>query len=205
MIIFYAIFNRDFSNTSIESMPHIGLEKLEILRIQNTHTLKTIPSVYAFQVSHGGHELLSRGLHFCFASSVPFLYNKYIISVLLNNQTNGTAQNQMLDSVGGAHIRVRVCIYCIALLYICVMCVYVREWAKFYYWISSCIFSFWFTQNLRFAWLTHPFHCCAFKFPKRHDPYRHAQRVKYLAELHKKCMTKIKQDEQYTENIVSYR
>lgn len=32
-------------------MPHNGLEKLEVLRIQNTHTLKTIPSVYAFQVS----------------------------------------------------------------------------------------------------------------------------------------------------------
>lgn len=43
-------------------------------------------------------------------------------------------------------------------------------------------------QNLRVAWLTHSFHCCAFKFPQRHDPIRHAQRTKYLAELHKKCL-----------------
>lgn len=43
-------------------------------------------------------------------------------------------------------------------------------------------------QNLRVAWLTHSFHCCAFKFPQRHDPIRHAQRTKYLAELHKKCI-----------------
>lgn len=43
-------------------------------------------------------------------------------------------------------------------------------------------------KNLRVAWLTHSFHCCAFKFPQRHDPYRHAQRIKYLADLHKKCI-----------------
>lgn len=65
-------------------------------------------------------------------------------------------------------------------------------------------------QNLRYAWLTHPFHCCAFKFPQRHDPYRHAQRVKYLAELHKKCMnnelmtdTKVKHEERFNGNFVS--
>lgn len=51
LIKILVVFRRDLSNTSIESMPHSGLEKLEILRIQNTHTLKTIPSVYAFQVS----------------------------------------------------------------------------------------------------------------------------------------------------------
>lgn len=53
---------------------------------------------------------------------------------------------------------------------------------------TSNLFTLLFLQNLRFAWLTHPFHCCAFKFPQRHDPYRHAQRIKYLADLHKKCM-----------------
>ncbi|XP_031619803.1 lutropin-choriogonadotropic hormone receptor-like isoform X2 [Contarinia nasturtii] len=101
------IMQLDLSDTSIEAMPHYGLEKLEVLRIQNTHTLKTIPSVYAF-------------------------------------------------------------------------------------------------QNLRYAWLTHPFHCCAFKFPQRHDPYRHAQREKYLAELQKKCLnnelmvdTKVKHAENF--------
>lgn len=29
--------------------------------------------------------------------------------------------------------------------------------------------------NLKEAFLTHPFHCCAFKFPEQHDPMRHAQ------------------------------
>lgn len=119
MIIFYAILNRDFSNTSIEAMPHIGLEKLEILRIQNTHTLKTIPSVYAFQVSHGGHGLLIRGLtQFFFVSLLLFrFYTINIISLLLNNQTNGTAPNR-LDSIG---VHVRACTF------VHVMCVYVRE------------------------------------------------------------------------------
>ncbi|XP_055322099.1 thyrotropin receptor isoform X2 [Sitodiplosis mosellana] len=111
------VMELDLSNTSIESMPHNGLEKLEVLRIQNTHSLKTIPSVYAF-------------------------------------------------------------------------------------------------QNLRYAWLTHPFHCCAFKFPQRHDPQRHAQREKYLAELHKKCMnnelmmdTKVKHDGNFAnlESIETFR
>ena len=44
-------------------------------------------------------------------------------------------------------------------------------------------------QNLRVAWLTHPFHCCAFQFPSRHDPLRHAKRLQYLAELQKNCMS----------------
>lgn len=44
-------------------------------------------------------------------------------------------------------------------------------------------------QNLREAWLTHSFHCCAFKFPSRHDPIRHEQRQKYLAELKRTCIS----------------
>lgn len=41
---------RDLSKTSIEDLPTEGLQNLEILRIENTHTLKTIPSVYNFKV-----------------------------------------------------------------------------------------------------------------------------------------------------------
>lgn len=41
---------RDLSKTSLEALPTEGLENLEILRIENTHTLKTIPSVYNFKV-----------------------------------------------------------------------------------------------------------------------------------------------------------
>lgn len=42
---------RDLSGTSIESLPSVGLDKLEELRIQNTPSLKQIPSVYNFKVS----------------------------------------------------------------------------------------------------------------------------------------------------------
>lgn len=64
----------------------------------------------------------------------------------------------------------------------------------------SSLFSL---QNLRVAWLTHSFHCCAFKFPQRHDPYRHAQRIKYLADLHKKCLNEklISDTNSNTENV----
>lgn len=43
-------FYRDLSSTSIEQLPTEGLHDLEILRIQNTHSLRTIPSVYNFKV-----------------------------------------------------------------------------------------------------------------------------------------------------------
>lgn len=43
--------NRDLSNTAITSLPTKGLEKLEILRIEKTPSLKYIPSIYEFQVS----------------------------------------------------------------------------------------------------------------------------------------------------------
>lgn len=33
----------------------------------------------------------------------------------------------------------------------------------------SCLF-----QALKEAYLTHPFHCCAFKYPEQHDPKKHA-------------------------------
>ncbi|XP_059609436.1 lutropin-choriogonadotropic hormone receptor [Phlebotomus argentipes] len=80
----------DLSSTSLEVIPTDGLGGLEILRIQNTHSLKVIPSVYKF-------------------------------------------------------------------------------------------------KSLREAWLTHHFHCCAFKFPSRHDPQNHAKMQKHLSLLQKKC------------------
>lgn len=42
---------RDLSGTSIESLPSVGLDKLEELKIQHTESLKQIPSVYNFKVS----------------------------------------------------------------------------------------------------------------------------------------------------------
>ncbi|XP_068082589.1 follicle-stimulating hormone receptor isoform X2 [Anabrus simplex] len=80
----------DLSETAIIQLPTSGLETLEVLRIRNTESLTTIPSVYSF-------------------------------------------------------------------------------------------------KHLREAWLTYSFHCCAFKFPARHDPVRHAQHQAYLAAMRKYC------------------
>ncbi|XP_037956397.1 follicle-stimulating hormone receptor isoform X2 [Teleopsis dalmanni] len=81
----------DLSSTSLVRLPSVGLQDIEILRIANTHTLKTIPSIYNF-------------------------------------------------------------------------------------------------KNLQKAYLTHSFHCCAFKFPSRHDPRRHAERMDEIAKWQKQCI-----------------
>lgn len=39
-------------------------------------------------------------------------------------------------------------------------------------------------KNLRVAKLTHPFHCCAFKYPEQHNPLKHAQ---YQEKYRKLC------------------
>ncbi|XP_053698826.1 lutropin-choriogonadotropic hormone receptor [Sabethes cyaneus] len=83
----------DLSSTAIEAMPSDGLNDLETLRIQNTHSLKTIPSVYNF-------------------------------------------------------------------------------------------------KNLQTAYLTHSFHCCAFKFPARHDPTGHEEDLRRFHDGQKECIAK---------------
>ncbi|XP_067644022.1 lutropin-choriogonadotropic hormone receptor isoform X2 [Eurosta solidaginis] len=80
----------DLSATSLVSLPPVGLQDIELLRIENVHTLKTIPSIYNF-------------------------------------------------------------------------------------------------KNLQRAFLTHSFHCCAFKFPSRHDPLRHAERLKEIEKWQQRC------------------
>lgn len=42
-------------------------------------------------------------------------------------------------------------------------------------------------QNLQRAHLTHSFHCCAFQFPSRHDPQRHAQRMQEIEKWRQQC------------------
>ncbi|XP_047991439.1 lutropin-choriogonadotropic hormone receptor isoform X2 [Leguminivora glycinivorella] len=42
-------------------------------------------------------------------------------------------------------------------------------------------------QSLKQAHLTHHFHCCAFAFPERHDPARHALYELYMKQLKEKC------------------
>jgi len=44
-------------------------------------------------------------------------------------------------------------------------------------------------QSLEHAWLTHSFHCCAFKFPQRHDPLRHSEQLRLIAKQ-KECVAK---------------
>lgn len=39
-------------------------------------------------------------------------------------------------------------------------------------------------QNLKEAHLTHPFHCCAFKYPEQHDPKGYAE---YQDKIKKAC------------------
>ncbi|XP_073955887.1 leucine-rich repeat-containing G protein-coupled receptor 1 isoform X2 [Choristoneura fumiferana] len=80
----------DLSNTAITSLPIKGLEKLEVLKIEKTPSLKYIPSIYDL-------------------------------------------------------------------------------------------------RGLKEAHLTHHFHCCAFAFPDRHDPARHALYELYIKELKEKC------------------
>ncbi|XP_032596381.1 lutropin-choriogonadotropic hormone receptor isoform X2 [Drosophila grimshawi] len=80
----------DLSSTSLVRLPAAGLQTIEVLYIMNTHTLKTIPSIYNF-------------------------------------------------------------------------------------------------QNLQKAHLTHSFHCCAFKFPSRHDPQRHKKHEEELRKLQEQC------------------
>ncbi|KAH8340697.1 hypothetical protein KR059_004551 [Drosophila kikkawai] len=80
----------DLSSTSLVGLPSVGLQTIEALYIMNTHTLKTIPSIYNF-------------------------------------------------------------------------------------------------RNLQRAYLTHSFHCCAFQFPSRHDPRRHAQRMLEIEKWREQC------------------
>uniref|UniRef100_A0A1B6FIP4 G-protein coupled receptors family 1 profile domain-containing protein n=1 Tax=Cuerna arida TaxID=1464854 RepID=A0A1B6FIP4_9HEMI len=42
-------------------------------------------------------------------------------------------------------------------------------------------------KSLQIAELTYSFHCCAFKYPARHDPARHALHEKYLATVKEMC------------------
>ncbi|CAG9811298.1 unnamed protein product [Chironomus riparius] len=95
----------DLSSSSIESLSTKGLEKLEILRIQNTPSLKEIPSVYNF-------------------------------------------------------------------------------------------------KNLEKAYLTHPFHCCAFKFPSRHDPRRYNEHLQLIKLSKHDCESKLKMNE--SSSVLNY-
>ena len=40
------------------------------------------------------------------------------------------------------------------------------------------------------AYLTHSFHCCAFKFPAQHDPLSHERFIKVIEEFKNDCKAK---------------
>nr|CAD7453874.1 unnamed protein product [Timema tahoe] len=80
----------DLSETSITQLPTRGLQELDVLRLQDTATLKVFPSIYNFE--------------------------------------------------------------------------YIRE-----------------------AWLTYPYHCCAFQFPSTHDPAEYARHQDFVELMEKQC------------------
>ncbi|KAJ4437362.1 hypothetical protein ANN_17503 [Periplaneta americana] len=99
-MIFVTLAFADLSETSISQMPTLGLKDLEILRLQDTESLKKFPSIYNFEV---------RFLSFCLVYYVSFI-------------------------------------------------------------VYFLVF-----QYLRVAWLTYPYHCCAFQFPDMHHPEEFAK------------------------------
>lgn len=44
------VFFRDISNSAIQGLPVEGLKDIEMLKIEGTPTMQTIPSIYEFQV-----------------------------------------------------------------------------------------------------------------------------------------------------------
>ncbi|VVC90866.1 unnamed protein product [Leptidea sinapis] len=62
----------DLSNTAITSLPTKGLEKLEVLKIEKTPSLKYIPSIYEFQHLEQAH--LTHHFHCC-AFAFPERHN----------------------------------------------------------------------------------------------------------------------------------
>ncbi|XP_071453555.1 lutropin-choriogonadotropic hormone receptor-like [Hetaerina americana] len=50
--------------------------------------------------------------------------------------------------------------------------------------VIPSVYSF---KHLQEAWLTYSFHCCAFQFPARHNPKRHALHQAYLARIRETC------------------
>lgn len=47
--------------------------------------------------------------------------------------------------------------------------------------------SLYFFKNLRIAYLTHSFHCCAFKYPKRHDKQLYEKKLKWIEQMQNIC------------------
>ncbi|CAG9863166.1 unnamed protein product [Phyllotreta striolata] len=53
--------------------------------------------------------------------------------------------------------------------------------------VFPSVFNF---QFLKEAWLTYPYHCCAFKFPRTHNPWEYEKHVRFIKELQSACNTK---------------
>lgn len=72
--------------------------------------------------------------------------------------------------------------------------------------------SLYFFKNLRIAYLTHSFHCCAFKFPKRHDKQLYEKKLKWIEQMQNICRqgisindkTRIRRDTVKETNVETY-
>ena len=148
----------DLSSTAIESLPSRGLDSLAELRIQNTHSLKQIPSVYNFKVSDS--RLITK---------IKTQTKLFKFLCPMNAKFN--------DASSSSHPTM---------------------------FLLSFENQFTLRQNLEKAWLTHSFHCCAFKFPDVHDPLRHDEQVKRIESLKSECEAKggFKQSAEVTKSIV---
>ncbi|XP_074033064.1 lutropin-choriogonadotropic hormone receptor isoform X2 [Leptinotarsa decemlineata] len=52
--------------------------------------------------------------------------------------------------------------------------------------VFPSVFNF---QSLKEAWLTYPYHCCAFKFPRTHNPWEYEKHARFIEELQATCKT----------------
>lgn len=76
--VIFLYCSRDLSATSIASLPAYGIDDIETIIVRNTHSLKTIPSIYDFQV-------IRRYSIFNFIFSIFFFFwiNESFVSLLI--------------------------------------------------------------------------------------------------------------------------
>ncbi|XP_023310361.1 lutropin-choriogonadotropic hormone receptor-like [Anoplophora glabripennis] len=53
--------------------------------------------------------------------------------------------------------------------------------------VFPSVFNF---QFIKEAWLTYPYHCCAFKFPRTHNPWEYEKHTRLVHQLHEACAAK---------------
>ncbi|XP_017304405.1 lutropin-choriogonadotropic hormone receptor-like, partial [Diaphorina citri] len=130
-VCYFQIYSSlDLSDTSITHLPTLGLDSIETLLLENTFTLKTIPSIYDSKLDLSDTSI----------THLPTLGLDSIETLLLEN----TFTLKTIPS----------------------------------------IYDF---KKLHTAHLTYSFHCCAFQFPEKHDPHKHAQYQSLMKQIAASC------------------